>query len=71
MYRGAFVYEQHDRFVMEHSSANGQSVDLSIKLGNVVFRNPVLVASGTFGYGAEAKAFCDIEGNPTSRIRRG
>ena len=35
--------------------------DLKVKLGNVEFKNPVLVASGTFGYGAEAKDYCDIE----------
>lgn len=33
---------------------------LKVKLGTVEFKNPVLVASGTFGYGAEAKAYCDI-----------
>jgi dihydroorotate dehydrogenase (NAD+) catalytic subunit len=36
--------------------------DLSIELKGVRFKNPVLVASGTFGYGAEAKQFCDING---------
>jgi len=35
---------------------------LKVRLGNVEFKNPVLVASGTFGYGAEAKDFCDING---------
>jgi dihydroorotate dehydrogenase (NAD+) catalytic subunit len=32
-------------------------VDLSIKIGTVEFKNPVMVASGTFGYASE---FCDF-----------
>ncbi len=44
-------------------NTNGEvKPNLHVKLGNVEFKNPVLVASGTFGYGAEAKQFCDIEG---------
>ncbi len=44
-------------------SSNGTvAPDVSVKLGNISFKNPVLVASGTFGYGAEAKQWCDIEG---------
>jgi len=41
---------------------NGASSDSDtrVRLGNVEFKNPVLVASGTFGYGAEAKQWCDI-----------
>lgn len=35
--------------------------NMRVKIGNVEFKNPVLVASGTFGYGAEAKKYCDIE----------
>jgi len=30
-------------------------------LGGVEFKNPILVASGTFGYGAEASQYCNIE----------
>ncbi len=36
------------------------AVDLRVKIGQAEFKNPVLVASGTFGYGAEAKDYCDI-----------
>lgn len=36
------------------------NIDLSVTLAGVRFKNPFLVASGTFGYGAEASAFCDI-----------
>lgn len=42
---------------------NGQTKpDLHIHLKHEVFKNPVLVASGTFGYGAEASRWCDIAG---------
>jgi len=34
--------------------------DLSIKIGSVNFKNPVLTASGTFGYGIEFKDFIDL-----------
>jgi len=34
--------------------------DLSVKIGKVRFSNPVLVASGTFGYGEEYGAFFDL-----------
>lgn len=35
-------------------------MDLSIKLFNLTFKNPVWVASGTFGYGLEATEIYDI-----------
>lgn len=57
---------------------------LEVKLGNLTFKNPVLTASGTFGYGLEYSTFIDLnllggivvkglslnpkEGNPTPRI---
>src|SRR5437016_8862762 len=34
--------------------------DMRVSIGEVEFKNPILVASGTFGYGSEAKDFCDI-----------
>ncbi|NIT95129.1 MAG: dihydroorotate dehydrogenase, partial [Actinobacteria bacterium] len=34
--------------------------DLSVKLGALELRNPVLSASGTFGYGLEFQAYFDI-----------
>jgi dihydroorotate dehydrogenase (NAD+) catalytic subunit len=34
--------------------------NLSIRVANIVFRNPVLVASGTFGYGEEYENFLDL-----------
>ncbi len=59
-------------------------VDLSVKLGSLQLKNPILVAAGTFGYGLEFKEFFDIsvlggvitktltllprEGNPGPRV---
>jgi dihydroorotate dehydrogenase (NAD+) catalytic subunit len=59
-------------------------VNLEVKLANLKFKNPVLVASGTFGWGIEYKRFFDIsllggvivkglslnqrQGNPPPRI---
>ena len=37
-----------------------QSVDLSVDLGFLKLRNPVIAASGTFGYGLEFKPFVDL-----------
>ena len=34
-------------------------VDLSVRIGDVVFKNPVLTASGTFGYGDEISGLVD------------
>ncbi|MDR0939699.1 MAG: dihydroorotate dehydrogenase [Mediterranea sp.] len=35
--------------------------DLSVNIGNLVLKNPVMTASGTFGYGEEFADFIDIE----------
>ena len=59
-------------------------VDLKVRLGRLIFQNPVLVASGTFGYGEEYHRLYDVSrlggivtksislkprpGNPTPRI---
>ena len=59
-------------------------LDLSVQIGSLRLKNPVLTASGTFGYGTEYGAYFDInrlggiitktitleprEGNPTPRI---
>ena len=58
--------------------------DLRIKIGSVDFKNPIFVASGTYGYGTEVSELADItvlgaivtksvtryprEGNPPARI---
>jgi dihydroorotate dehydrogenase (NAD+) catalytic subunit len=36
-------------------------VDLKVKIKNLVFKNPVLTASGTFGYGPEFEDFFNID----------
>jgi dihydroorotate dehydrogenase (NAD+) catalytic subunit len=36
------------------------SVDASVDLGGIALRNPVLTASGTFGYGTEFSPFLDL-----------
>jgi len=35
-------------------------VDLSLKIKTITFKNPIMTASGTFGYGDECKEFFDI-----------
>lgn len=35
-------------------------INLSVKLGTLELRNPILVASGTFGYGLESRDFIDV-----------
>ncbi|NVM04625.1 MAG: dihydroorotate dehydrogenase [Candidatus Helarchaeota archaeon] len=35
-------------------------VDMTVKIGNVIFKNPVLTASGTFGYGDEIGDLIDV-----------
>lgn len=35
-------------------------IDLAVRIGNLELKNPVLTASGTFGYGEEFKDFFDI-----------
>src|SRR5512137_1622399 len=58
--------------------------DMSVNLAGILLRNPVMTASGTFGYGEEFAEYCDLEsigafvtkglslkpraGNPTPRI---
>jgi len=36
------------------------NIDLSVKLGSMSFANPVIAASGTFGYGIEFSPFVDL-----------
>ena len=58
--------------------------DLSVQIGNITLKNPILTASGTFGYGTEVDNIIDVsklggivtksislnprEGNPPPRI---
>ncbi len=36
------------------------NVNLTVKLGSLIFKNPVLTASGTFGYGVEFERYVDL-----------
>lgn len=40
---------------------NAKTVDTSIRIGDTEFKNPVFVASGTFGYGKETKDLVEVE----------
>jgi dihydroorotate dehydrogenase (NAD+) catalytic subunit len=42
------------------SSLKDSAPILETRVGKLVLRNPVLAASGTFGYGEEMAAFCDL-----------
>jgi dihydroorotate dehydrogenase (NAD+) catalytic subunit len=39
---------------------NSSAMDISVKIGNLSLKNPVMTASGTFGYGEEFEDFYDI-----------
>ena len=42
------------------SSKNSFTPDLSVKIAGVKFKNPVIAASGTFGYGTEYEGIIDV-----------
>jgi dihydroorotate dehydrogenase (NAD+) catalytic subunit len=44
----------------QNSTASDRAPDLSVHLGPLRLKNPVLVASGTFGYGQEYEDFIDL-----------
>jgi len=66
------------------SSESKKNIDLSVRLGRITLKNPVLVASGTFGYGEEYAQLINLnelggimvkavtleprEGNPPPRL---
>jgi len=66
------------------SNESKKNIDLSVRLGRITLKNPVLVASGTFGYGEEYAELIDLnelggimvkavtleprEGNPPPRL---
>ncbi len=43
------------------SPANGASPDMAVQLGPLRLKNPVMSASGTFGYGEEYSSFFDLQ----------
>ena len=66
------------------TTKDGKQPDLSVNMGGILLKNPVMTASGTFGYGEEYSSLVDInrlgavvpkgislnpiEGNPPPRI---
>jgi dihydroorotate dehydrogenase (NAD+) catalytic subunit len=46
---------------MSNSPHSTSSVDLSVTLGRLQLKNPILVASGTFGYAREMEALVDLD----------
>ena len=48
-------------FLFKKSAKNiGNDMDLSVKIGSLTLKNPVMTASGTFGYGNEYSGLVDI-----------
>src|SRR6202011_2190178 len=48
------------RDILLHEVTSAGAVDLSVKIGAVRLRNPILAASGTFGYGLEFAHLVDL-----------
>jgi dihydroorotate dehydrogenase (NAD+) catalytic subunit len=48
------------RAILSHEVSSAGSVDLSAKIGALRLRNPILAASGTFGYGLEFAHLVDL-----------
>ena len=69
---------------MESDKNRISSLELRVRIGGLELKNPVMTASGTFGYGEEFSPFCDLNrlgavvvkglslepraGNPSPRI---
>lgn len=45
---------------MKRGAVNPAPVDMAVKLGKMHLQNPIVLASGTFGYGREYEDFIDI-----------
>jgi dihydroorotate dehydrogenase (NAD+) catalytic subunit len=46
--------------MMESNKKGIRPVALGVTIGGLVLKNPVMTASGTFGYGKEYASFCDL-----------
>ena len=58
-----FQLDAHDRLLSVSLSASVRrpaDVDLSVRIGNLSLKNPVIAASGTFGYGVEFAHLVDL-----------
>jgi len=47
--------------VSEKRKTQNAKTDLAVKIGKIKFKNPVTVASGTFGHGREYEGIADIK----------
>jgi dihydroorotate dehydrogenase (NAD+) catalytic subunit len=47
---------------MAEKEVAGQGPDLTVNIGTLLMPNPVMTASGTFGYGSEYEPFADVAG---------
>ena len=45
---------------MESDKNRISPLDLRVRIGGLELKNPVMTASGTFGYGEEFSPFCDL-----------
>ncbi len=52
--------EERLRAILSHEVTSAGAVDLSVKIGALRLRNPILAASGTFGYGLEFAHLVDL-----------
>src|SRR5205823_14719438 len=43
------------------TAATGRATDLSVSFAGITFKNPVIAASGTFGYGIEFEDIVSLE----------
>ncbi len=56
-----FCAKRHGlRDILLHEVSSAGAVDLSVKIGALRLRNPILAASGTFGYGLEFAHLVDL-----------
>lgn len=54
------VFEKGDSVRKGKSVNSGNEPDLSVTIKGVKFRNPVIAASGTFGFGQNYRGICDV-----------
>ena len=77
------IFIEHSKSATRNPQSEVDMADLNTKLGSLVLKNPVMTASGTFGYGYEYSDFypldklgavvvkgispCPVDGNPMPR----
>src|SRR5205823_4325008 len=60
LHRGPLHRRRRDRLEGARPMSEAAQADLSVAIGDLALRNPVLTASGTFGYGLEYDDFFDV-----------